>query len=103
MVSEDSQDFGRLPVVHRLGDLSNFPNARDRQMLSLLHELDDPNELLEVISLGGSKWIRLEEGNDLGEEIIESVDVVTQQVFLVVIASTVPVDLSASEELNHFL
>lgn len=51
MVSEDSQNFGWFSVIHRLSDLRDLFDPGDRQMLSHLHEFDDPYELLEIISL----------------------------------------------------
>lgn len=98
MVSEDSQHLGWFPVVHRFGNLCDFLDSGNRQMLPLLHELDDPHELLEVESFRGSEWVVLEERNDLGAEILKPVDVEPQEIFLVVIPSTVSIDLSATEE-----
>ena len=42
MVSEDSQDFGWFPVIHRLLDLRDLDDPGDREVSPHLHQLDDP-------------------------------------------------------------
>ena len=51
MVSEDSQDFRWLPTVHRLNDLGDLYQSRNREVLSLLHETQNPHELVEAFTL----------------------------------------------------
>lgn len=103
MVSEDSQNLRWFPVVHRLLDFRDLDDPIDRQVSACVHEFDDPYELLEVLSLRSSQWMLQEERNDLRAEILESVDVVPQQVFAVVISSPIEIDLSATEEPDQFL
>ena len=64
MVSEDSQDLRRLPMIHRLGDLRDLDDPGDRQMAPKRHQIDDLREPLEVVPLRGSEWVRAEERND---------------------------------------
>ena len=51
MVSEDSQDFRWLSMIHRLRDLGSFNQAGNREVLALLHETKHCLELLEVVLL----------------------------------------------------
>ena len=103
MVSEDTQNSGWFSVIHGLGNLCNFPNSGDRQVLTLLHEFQYANELFEVVLLGSSERVRLEERHNSGAQIPQPVDVVTQQILSVVVTPPVEVDLSASEECLQFL
>ena len=98
MASEDSQHLGWFSVVHRLLDLRYLGNATKCHMPTELHQLDDPYELLEVLSLRSSQWVLSKEGHDLGAEVVQPVNVEPQEVFLVVVASSVDIDLAASEE-----
>ena len=49
MASEDSQDLGWLPVIHRLRNLRDLDDAFHREVSTELHQLDDPSELLVVL------------------------------------------------------
>ena len=69
-------------------------------MSSLFHQLDDPAELLKISSLRSSQWVLFEERNDLRPEVFKPVDVVSQQIFAVIVASTIQIDLPASEEFD---
>ena len=51
MASEDSQDLGGFPVVHRLSDLCDLDDSFHREVPTELHQFDDPYELLEVSHL----------------------------------------------------
>ena len=64
MVSEDSQDLGWLPMIHRLCNLGDLHEARPRQVSSLIHQIDDSYELLEVFSLRRSQQMFLEKRDD---------------------------------------
>ena len=101
MVSEDPQDLGGLPVVHRLLDLRYLNHAWHRKVPPKFHQFDDPNELLEIALLGSSKRMLLEERNDFGPEILEPIDIESQEVLPMIVMSTVPIDLAASEEPNQ--
>ena len=72
-------------------------------MSTELHQLDDPYELLEIVSLRSSQWVFIEEGDDLGAEIIEPLHAIPKYVFSVVVVTAVPENLAAPEELNEFL
>ena len=51
IVSEDSQDFRWLSMIHRLCDLGYFNQAGDREVLALLHQTKHLDKLREVNSL----------------------------------------------------
>ena len=54
MVSEDSQKLGWFSMIHRLSNLGDFNETINGQMPSLVHEIDDRRELVEVCALRGS-------------------------------------------------
>ena len=64
MVSEDSQELGWLPVIHRLRDRGDISQPFKGQMTTFLHQLDDGRELLEVLLLGGAQPMAAKERND---------------------------------------
>ena len=103
MVSEDSQGLGWFPVIHRLGDLRDLDDSIHREVTTEFHQLDDPYELLEVQPLRSSQWVLSKEGNDPGADIIESVDIVPEQILPVIVTSSVAIDSAAPEEPNQFL
>ena len=57
MVSEDSQELGWLPVVHRFCDRGDVSQPVEGQMTTFLHHLDDGHELLEVASFCGAQLV----------------------------------------------
>src|SRR5262245_12198486 len=101
MVSEDSQHLGRLPEVHRLLDLCDLDQTRDREMPALIHQLDDPSELGEVVSFRCSQWVRLEERDDDVPEISVPLDAVPEEILTMVVVPAVAVHATAAEELDH--
>ncbi len=103
MVSEDSQDPGWLPVIHRLRDLRDLDDPRHRQVPTEIHQSDDPGELLEVVSFGSSQWVVLEEWNDHVTEVPEPLHAVPIHVFSVIVVPAVAEHLAAPEETNHVL
>jgi hypothetical protein len=103
MVSEDSQNLGWLPVVHRLLDLRDLDDPGGREMLAHLHQSDDPCELLEVVPLRSPQWVLPEERHDPGAEVIESVDVVSEEILTMIITSAIPIDPATAEESNQLL
>jgi hypothetical protein len=103
MVSEDSQGLGWFPMIHRLRDLRNLDNAFHREVSTETHQLDDPYELLEVSPLRSSQWVLPEERDDLGTEILDSVDVVSEEILTMIVTSPVAIDSAAAEETNQFL
>jgi hypothetical protein len=64
MVSEDSQEFGWLSVVHRLNNLGDLDQTISGEMPPMLHHIDDRCKLLKVLSLRRSQGIRPEERDD---------------------------------------
>lgn len=64
MVSEDSQELGWLPVIHRLRYRGDLSQPAKGQMTTFLHDRDDGRELLEVASLCGVQLMLLEERNN---------------------------------------
>ena len=103
MVSEDSQYLGWFAVIHRLSDLRDLHDSRNREMSAALHQLDDPYELLEVVPLRSSKWVFLEERNDPRPEVIVSLHAITEEIFLVIVVPSVSIDLPATEETNQII
>jgi hypothetical protein len=98
MVSEDSQGFGRLPMVHRLSDLCDLDEPGDGEMPSKGHHGDDQCELLEVLSLRRSQRVLPEERNDRVSKVGEPLHAIPEEVFLVIVVPAVPVHPAASEE-----
>ena len=64
MVSEDSQESGWLPMIHRLSDFRDLGHPTNREMRSRIHQIDDLDELLEVVSFRCPKWVLAEERNN---------------------------------------
>ena len=98
MVSEDSQDLGWLPMIHRLGDLGDLGEAMPRQVSSLIHQIDDSYELLEVFPLRRSQRMFLEKRDYHIPQVRKSPDVIPVQILPVIILPTIHVHLAASEE-----
>jgi hypothetical protein len=103
MASEDSQDLGWLSMIHRLSDLRDLDDSFHREVSTERHQLDDLYELREVLLFRGSKWVLSEERNDPGTEILESIDVVSEEILAMIVTSAIAVDLAASKEPNQFL
>jgi hypothetical protein len=103
MASEDSQCLGWLSEVHRLRDLCNLDETWHREVPTLIHELDDPSELGEVVSLRGSQWVLLEERDDDVPQVAVPRHAVPVQIFTVVISPSVDVDTPTAEEFHEFL
>jgi hypothetical protein len=103
MASEDSQDLGRFPVIHHLRDLRNLDDSFHREVPTELHQLDDPYELREVLLFRSSKWVLSEERNDPGTEILESIDVVPEEILAMIVTSAIAVDPAAPKEPNQLL
>ena len=101
MASEDSQNRGWLPVVHRLSDLRDLDDAFHREMLPEIHQPDDPYELLEVFPLRSSQSVLLEERNDDIPEVSVPLDAVPEHVLAVVIVPGVSKDPPTSEEVDE--
>jgi hypothetical protein len=98
MVSEDSQELGWLSLIHSLSDLSDLNEAFDAQMSSLLHQIDDCSELLEVNSFRGSQRMLPKERDDGIPQVITSLNVINAQMLTMVVVSTILVDLAALKE-----
>jgi hypothetical protein len=101
MVSEDPQDLGGFPVIHRLGDLGDVHDPRHTQVPADLHELDDPGELLEVVSLRRSQGVLEEERDDHIPQVTEPPHAVPEHVLPVVVVPRVRIDLPASEKTDE--
>ena len=103
MVSEDSQHLGGLPMVHRLDDLRDLDETWHREVPALIHELDDPSELGEVVSLRRPQWVLREERNDDVPQIAVPIHAVAVQVLPMVVPPTVDVHTSTAEETHQVL
>jgi len=101
MVSEDSQHLGLLSEVHRLNDLRDLTETRDREVPSELDQLDHFRELREVCSLRRSQRVRLEERDNYVAQVSESKDLKLTEVLTMVVVSAVDVNLPTTEELDH--
>ena len=98
MVSEDSQDLGWLPMVHRLGDTGDIDQTADRKMLPLIHQGNDIGELVEVVSLRRPQWVLLEERDYDIPEISEPLHAIPEYIFPVIVVPAITEHLAASEE-----
>jgi hypothetical protein len=98
MVSEDSQSLGWLAVIHRLRDLRDLDDAVHREVPAESHQIDDPSELFEVVSLRGSQWVLLEERDDYVPEVTDPLHAIPIHVLTVIVVPGVSVHLPASEE-----
>src|SRR6266849_7983590 len=72
-------------------------------MPTLIHQLENLLELLEVLAFGRSEWIRIEESNDHISEIIPTRYLIAHQVLTVIVMSSVAIDLPACEEVLNQL
>src|SRR2546427_11909930 len=80
MASEDSDELvPGFPSVHRLHDLDDLRKADVRLVATFGHQLDARSELLEVESLGRTKWILPKERNDPFEQILSTTNDVAVQ------------------------
>ena len=103
MVSEDSQDLGWLPIIHRLCDLSDLDEAEPRQVSPLTHQVDDLCELLKVFPLQRSQRIFPEERDDNTPQVCKSTDIIPAEILPVIILPTIHIYLAASEEAAHLI
>jgi hypothetical protein len=101
MVSEDSQDLGWFPVIHRLRDLCDLDQAKPGQVSTSILELDDSRELLEIVLLRSSQWIFPEERNDYVPQMYMSNDAVSKEVLSMIVLTVVHSDAAATEEAAH--
>lgn len=98
MVSEDSQDFGWLSMIHRFCYLTDLDQARPCQVLPSIYQIDDSYELVEVFPLRGSQRMFLEKRDYHIPQVRKSPDVIPVQILPVIILPTIHVHLAASEE-----
>jgi hypothetical protein len=98
MVSEDSQDIGWFPTIHGLNDFSDLYQSRNREVLSLLHETQNPHELVEAFTLRCSQLVLLKERDDHVPQFIEPLHAVQGQLLPVVIMSSIQVHFVAAED-----
>jgi hypothetical protein len=103
MVSEDSQDFGWLAVIHRLSNLRDLNDARHSEMNATIHEFNNPCKLLEVLPLRRLQRMFLKERDDNVPQVRESTDVVTGEILPVVVVTPVHVHMTASEKAVHVI
>ena len=103
MASEDFQRFRWLSEVHRLGDLRDLDETWHREVPAVIHELDDPSELGEVVSLRGSQWILREERNDDVPQIAVPIHAESVQVLPMVVVPAVDIHTSTTEEQHQVL
>ena len=97
MASEDSASYGWLPVIHRLNNRRDLDETVDAEVATLLHELENLDELLKVLALRCPQRMRLEERDDDLIEIDEPPDDVPVQRLAVVVPPWIDVDPPTSE------
>ena len=103
MVSEDSQDFRWLAMVHRLGDFGDLNDPLHRQVFTLTHQGDDLSELVEVLSLRRSQAMLLEKRNDYVPKIGKPVDIEPREILSVIVVPMVHANVPASKKAGHLL
>ena len=101
MVSEDSQDFRLLAVIHRLNDAGDLCQPIGPQVPALLHQVKHLDELDEVCSLRRSQRVLLEEGHDSVPQIIDSLHAVPEEVLSVIVVPSVAEHLPAAEVVDE--
>src|SRR5262245_59352033 len=101
MASEDFQYFGWLSEVHRLGDLRDLDETWHREVPALIHELDDPSEFGEVVSLRRPQRVLHEERDNDVPQIAIPIHAVAVQILPMIVLPAVDVDTSAAEELHQ--
>jgi hypothetical protein len=90
-------------VVHGLNYLRDLDEALSCEVEPRLHQPKNGPEPSELIGFCRAKWIRLEEGNDPRSEVARLEDRIDDEVFTVIVPSTVSVDLSAPEEVPQLI
>ena len=85
-------------MVHRLHDRRYLFETASIEVHPTTHHVEDSLEFLEVLELGRTKWVCIEERHDDLAEVLQPAHVEPKQILLVVVASTVSIDGSASEE-----
>ncbi len=103
MVSEDSQDLGRLAMVHRLHDGGDLQQASRGQVATSLHETNHIGKLCEVGSLRRLQRVLLEERHDLVPQVVDALHAVPEEVLAVVVVPSIAEDLPAAEEVDERL
>ena len=86
-------------MIHALHDRGDPAETHHRQVGALGHHANDGGEPFEVTGFRRSEWVRIEEREDRGAEIADRPDLVSVQVFSVIVVSPVQDDTSASETL----
>lgn len=90
-------------MIHRFGDLRYLAKTLDRKVHPTIHHRQDHLELQEVLLLCRSQRIRIEERDDHPTKIFPTKHVESEQIFLVIVMSAVPIDVSAAEVLLQHL
>ncbi len=90
-------------MIHRLSNLRDAAKAVSREVHTMTHHQKDLSELLKVLALCGNQWMCFEERYDLGSKILQPKNRVHKEVFLVIVTSSIAVDLAASEVLKEYL
>ena len=103
MVSEDSQEFGWLSVVHRLRDLRDLDDAVGGEVPPMAHQVEDPCELLEVASFRSPQRMFTKERDDYVAQVIEPLNAISEHILPMIVVSAVAIDLSATEETHQIV
>ena len=99
MASEDSDQVGSgLPAVHRLSDLNDVDQALTGEVVAFVDAPHAQSEPIEVDPLCTLQRERLEERNDLPEEVRPLPHDVALEVFAMVVVAPVDQHLTDPEE-----
>src|SRR5438067_10621532 len=85
-------------MVHRLRQSGDGCQAFLCEVEALTHPSNDFGEDGEVVRLGGSQWIRFEEGNDRRDQISLCADPIAVEIFPVIVVPAIAADRTTPEE-----
>ena len=102
VVSEDSDNFSSwLFMIHGFGDLDDLDQPTSFEVSADPHQIDTFRKLQEVVLLGSSQRIPLEERNDGLHQLLPSSNTVPIHMFFVVVVSLIDIDISNTKELHE--
>ena len=102
MASEDFDQVGSgFLVIHRLCEFEDLNQTTWMKVLTFCHQTDALRERLEVSSFCSPKLVPLKERNDDVIQLTESSNVIPEQVFSVIVVSTIPINRPDPEEVRQ--
>ena len=85
-------------MIHCLLNFSDSSQTIECQMHPLFHHQQDGPKFNELILFCRNQWICFKERHDLVKQVVQTEDVVRQEIFLVIVVSSISIDLSAFKE-----